>query len=190
MSTSNERTAPPTRKKRHGNGIRNLEAFPLDTGMSMPRRVAAFLDWWAEVHPYDFVGYHEITKAVMGYKKLPRLDTKEVESMKSVVGRAGGLLHEGYKRALVRKRGLGARASVDSADTIRHKAIERSRKVERGIVALAKLDEIIDLKSIPDTAENRPLKQWYQRDVRGIIKQLSTPEFLTKMLPPAQKDEA
>jgi hypothetical protein len=109
--------------------------------------------------------------------------------MKGVVGRAGSILHENYKRALVRKRGLGARASVDSADTIRHKAIDRTKKVERDIVALSKLDEIIDLKSIPDTPENRPLKQWYQRDVRGILKQVSSPEFLAKMLPPAQKDD-
>mgnify|MGYP000323885556 CR=1 FL=1 len=59
---------------------------------------------------------------------------------------------------------------------------------QRDIVALAKIDEIIDLKSIPDTPENRPLKQWYQRDVKGILKQIASPEYLAKMLPPAEKD--
>ena len=63
-------------------------------------------------------------------------------------------------------------------DAIRNKAVERVKKVERDIVALNKLDEIIDVKSIPDTPENRPLKHWYQREVKGILKQVAAPEFL------------
>jgi len=174
--------------KKTGNGSRNLEAFPLDTALSKPQRVAAFLDWWAEHHPYDFAGYHEITKAIEGYKKLPRMDTDEVETMRGIVGRAAKLLHDKYRRELVRQRGLGARATVDSLDAVRNKAVDRARKVERDIVALHRLDEIIDVKSIPDTPENRPLKQWYQRDVKGILKQVATPEFLQRMLPPKQPD--
>lgn len=170
------------------NGHRNIEAFPLDTGLTKPQRAAAFLDWWAHKHPYDFAAYNEILKAIEGYAKLPRMDTEEVEAVRGVVGRAANILHEKYRRGLVRQRGLGARATVDSADTIRHKAVDKSKRIERDIVALAKIDEIIDLKSIPDTAENRPLKQWYQRDVKGILKQIASPEYLAKMLPPAEKD--
>jgi hypothetical protein len=168
------------------NGHRNLEAFPLDTGLSKPQRAAAFLDWWAQKHPYDFAAYNEILKAIEGYTKLPRMDTEEVEQVRGIVGRAASILHEKFRRGLVRQRGLGARATVDSADAIRHKAVDKSRKIERDILALAKLDEIIDLKSIPDTPENRPLKQWYQRDVKGILKQIASPEYLAKMLPPAE----
>lgn len=168
---------------------RDVSKFPLDTELTKPQRVAAFLDWWVRQHPFDFAGYHEITKAVNGYKHLPRLDTEEVVSMQGVVGRSAKILHHQYRRSLVRQRGLGARATVDSADAIRNKAVDRARKVERDIVALATLDEIIDLKSIPDTAENRPLKQWYQRDVKGILKQVSAPDFLQRLLPPKQDDE-
>lgn len=176
-----------TKKPRQG--ARNFGAFPLDMEMSMPQRVAAFLDWWAEHQPYDFAGYHEITKAVNGYKHLPRLETQEVISMQSVVGRASKILHEKYKRALVRRRGLGARGTVDSADAIRHKAVDRARKVERDIVALATLDEIIDLKSVPDTPENRAMKDWYRRDVKGILKQVAAPEFTQRLLPPKQETD-
>lgn len=177
-----------TRKKKI-NGTRNIEDFQLDTAISKPQRIAAFLDWWATEHPFDFAGYHEITKAIEGYKRLPRMDTDEVATTRGLVGRSSKILQEKYKRALVCQRGLGARATVDAADTIRHKAIDRTKKVERDIVALSKLDEIIDLKTIPDTEANRPLKQWYQRDVRGILKQVASPEFLARMLPPAQGDD-
>lgn len=174
--------------RKTGKDNRNIDAFPLDTGLKKPQRIAAFLDWWANHHPYDFVAYNEITKAVEGYKKLPRMDTDEVEHMRELVGRSGKVLQEKYKRVLVRQRGIGARATVDSMDAIRNRAVDRARNVERGIVALAKLDDIIDVKSIPDTAENKPLKQWYQRDVKGILKQVASPEFLAKMLPPKQDD--
>jgi hypothetical protein len=174
---------------KRSNGIRNLAAFPLDTGLSKPQRVASLLDWWAEKQRYDFLGYNEITKAVNGYKHMPRMDTEEVAVMRGLVGRAGKILQKKYKRALVRHRALGARATFDSVDAIRHKAVERTKKIERDIVALSDLDEIIDLKSITDTPENRPLKQWYQRDVKGILKQVASPEFRARMLPPAQKDD-
>ena len=174
---------------RRTNGNRDISGFPLDTGLTKPQRVAAFLDWWAIKHPFDFAAYNEILKAIEGYNKLPRMDTEEVSAVRGITGRAAKVLHEKYKRSIVRRAGLGARATVDSADTIRHKAVDRSRKIERDIVALAKLDEIIDLKSIPDTPENRPLKQWYQRDVKGILKQIASPEYLAKMLPPAAKED-
>ena len=65
------------------NGHRNIEAFPLDTGLSKPQRAAAFLDWWATKHPYDFAAYNEILKAIEGYNKLPRMDTEEVEAVRA-----------------------------------------------------------------------------------------------------------
>jgi len=174
--------------RKHLNGHRNIDAFPLDTGLTKPQRAAAFLDWWATKHPFDFAAYNEILKAIEGYARLPRMDTEEVEGVRSIVGRAADILHEKYRRGLVRQRGLGARATVDSLDAIRHKAVDKARKIERDIVGLSKIDEIVDLKSIPDTAENRPLKNWYQRDVKGILKQIASPEYRAKMLPPSEKD--
>lgn len=174
-------------KKR--NGVRNLDAFKCDMELRMPHRVASLLDFWATAHPYDPLGYNEITKAVNGYRHMPRTDTEEVASMREIVGRASKILQSQYRRALVRHPSLGARATVDSMDTLRHAAVKRVKTVERAIGALNTVDEIIDLKSIPDTAENRSLKHWYQRDARGIIKQLASPEFLAKMLPPAPPEE-
>lgn len=168
-------------------GTRDVGSFPLDTALSKPARIAAFLDWWAQRHPYNFAAYNEILKAVEGYSRLPRMDTEEVEAIRACTGRAEKLLHGKYKRALIRHRGLGARASVDDADVIRHKQSDRAKKVERSIVALARQDEIIDTRRVPDTAENRALKQWYQRDVKSILRQVASPEFLAKMLPPGTK---
>lgn len=173
------------RKKRDD---RDVGAFPLDNALTMPHRIAAFLDWWAKRHPYDFAAYNEILKAVMGYQRLPRLDTEEVEQIRGTVGRAEPILHEKYQRALVRSRGVGARATVDDIDVIRNKQVGRARRVERAIVALAHTGELIDVKRIPDNPANRDLKQWYSRDLNGILKQVSAPEYLAKMLP-KKKDE-
>lgn len=177
---------------RRKNGARNLEDFPLDTEMSKPHRIAAFLDWWAKKAPYDFAMYNEVLKAIEGYKRLPRLDTEEVDSLRGRIGSAERIVHEKYRRAVVRHRGLGVRATVDDVDVVRHKSVDRTRKVERAIVALARQDEIVDVNKIPNTPENRALKQWYNRDVKGILKQIAAPEFLAKMLPPGskEKDEA
>jgi hypothetical protein len=163
--------------------------FPLDNGLTMPNRIASFLDWWATRHPYDFAAYNEICKAVQGYERLPRLDTEEVEQIRGTVGRAEPILHQKYQRALVRNRGLGARATVDDVDVIRNKQGARAKRVERSIVALAHTDELIDTRRIPDSPQNRELKQWYARDVKSILKQVSGPEFLAKMLPPKSKKD-
>jgi len=171
------------------NGIRNLEAFPLDNKMTKPQRVAALLDWWAGKYNYDFLGYNEITKAVNGYKHMPRMENQEVTDMRSIVGRAAKILQEKYKRGLVRHWALGARATAEDMDTIRNNVAAAARRHERSGVALVKLVDIVNVKNIPDTPENRPHRQWVQRDIMGIVKQLSEPNYMARLLPPKKKEE-
>lgn len=170
-------------------GSRSFEGFRVDAELTKPARIAAFLAWWAQQRPYDFAAYNEILKAIMGYAKLPRMDTKDVEAVRDCTGRSEKILHEQFKRALIRHRGLGARASVDDADVIRHKQVDRARQVERSVMRFVRQGEIVDVRRVPDSPENRVLKQWYQRDASNIIKMVSAPEFLAKLLPPASRDD-
>jgi hypothetical protein len=172
--------------QRSSNGTRNLADFPIDLGLSKPQRIAAFLDWWATKHPFDFAAYNEILKAIEGYKRMPRMDTEEVAHLQGRIGSAEKLLQNQYKRALIRQRGLGARASVDSADALDHKQVGRVRTMERAIAAVQRGDELINLKEIPDS----PTKRWYSRDVKVILKQFEAPDALARLLPPAMKEKS
>ncbi len=174
---------------RRSSGDRNIDAFPLDTSLTKPARIAAFLAWWAKQHPYDFAAYNEILKAIEGFKKLPRMDTKDVESVRECTGRAEKILRRDYQRELIRHRGLGARASVDSLDVIQNKQVTKARRMHSAAKSFIDTDNLIDVRSIPDTAAARPWKHWYQRDAGAILKMVNSEEFLGKLLPAAAKDE-
>ncbi len=163
----------------------SISDFHVDPEMRRPARIAAFLHWYAQHQPYVWAGYNEVLQATNGLGYKPRLSNDEVRVIKGAMHRAGQILMETYGRAVISNRGLGIRATVDAADTVRHVATKRAKRAERAIVSLAQVDEIVDVSAIPNTPENKALKQWYQRDVRGILKQVSDAEFLTKMLPPA-----
>lgn len=166
---------------------KDLAAFPLEVKMSMPQRVAHLLDWWAARHPHDFLQYNEITKGVNGTSAMPRMDTKQVEQTRGIVSRSGKTLFKLYQRAIIRKRDLGARASVDAEDVIRHRSVKKSAEIKQSIIALAQLDELVDLNTVPNTSD---VKAWYKKDVRaGFLKQLSAPENLARMLPPPPDEE-
>jgi len=148
-------------------------------------RIAHFLDWWARTMPYDFAGYNEVTKAIEGYKHLPRLDSKDVERTRDTMARARVILRKKFNRDIHPSRGLGVRATVDDFDMVKNVATSRAIRVERSIRNLAETDAMIDTRKIADTAETSPLKNWYNRSVRGILKQVASPEFAAKLLPPA-----
>lgn len=173
-----------------------LRRYPLqelaDSDGNLPgkaARIAHFLDWWAKAMPYDYAAYNEVTKAVEGYKHLPRLDSKDVEQTRSTMARARVILRKHYNRDLHPSRGIGVRATVDDFDMVKNVATNRAIRVERSIRNLAETDAMIDTSKIPDNAATAPLKTWYKRSVKGILKQLASPDFASKLLPPAPGEE-
>ena len=178
--------ATTTKRRKHTD--RNIEAFRLDTKLSKTARIAAFLDFWATEHPLDYAQYNEVLKAIEGYGYTPRLDNEECDKVRSKCHGAGRILRSKYKRELVRHQGLGVRATVDSMDVIRHVQTKRVSKIENAVKAAADTDANVDLKSIPDSPENKPLKDWYKRDMKSLLKQLSSPDVMARMLPPPPPD--
>jgi hypothetical protein len=153
-----------------------------------PRRIAHFLDYWAKVAPYDFAGYNEVLYAIEQRRSMPRLDTKDVWALRQRVYAGKKILRSEYNRDTVSSKGLGVRASVDDEDVLRNVAPRQTVAVERSIRRLAEVDAMIDPKKVKDTAENKALKQWYSRNVRGILKQIASPEFTDKLLPPKPEE--
>lgn len=172
-------------KRRNKDGTRDVSLFPLDTGLKKPQRIAAFLDWWAQRHPYDFSAYNELLKAIEGYKHLPRITSDEVDSIRSRVRSAERILLSKFGRVAIRNRGLGIRASVDDEDMLRNKQVDRVVKIRQSIEKAIDLDKRIDLAKVPNGA----LKNWYIRGgVRGILSQVGSQEQLQKLLPPKPAD--
>jgi hypothetical protein len=188
-------------KKKNGTASRSsrnkmLGQFPIksledDNGElpSWSHRIAFFLHWWAQKMPYDFIGYNEILKAVEKRSSLPRLDTKDVWALRDRLYGAKTVLRRDYKRDTVHLRGMGVRATVDDKDVLLNVAPRQTKVVERSIKRMADVDSMIDLKKVPDSPETRPFKNWYNRSVRGILKQIAAPEFTERLLPPKPDDE-
>ncbi len=175
--------------------VKLLAEFPIDQlkneegalpGWS--HRIAHFLDWWAQTMPYDFVGYNEILKAVENRQSMPRMDSKDVEQLRARMYSAKKKLRAEYGRDTVMMRSMGVRATVDDKDVLLNIAPRQTIAVERSIKRLAETDAMIDLRRIDDNAETRAHKRWYNRSVRGILKQIAAPEFTDKLLPPKPGD--
>ena len=165
------------------------------------RRVALIFDWYAIKNPYDFLNYNELLKCMEGYGHWPRLDNKEVERVRSLISSARGILDREYQhsdgvgtRSLITAADLGARATIDNADRLKHRLPVVGIATERQTRRLTREAEAIDPKSIPDTAEYGPLLK-YLRGVRGLRKQIQAGNYLNLMLPPPlpgaqKKDES
>ena len=160
---------------------RDVSKFPLNIEMSKPQRAAHFLDWWSREHPYDFVGYHELLKAIEGYRHTPKINSEEVQSLRHRSASAERVLLKKYNKVAVRTRGLGIRATVDDEDMLRNKQVGRVMKIRLSIQNAKELDKRIDLSKI----QQGSLKDWYTRGgVRGILNQVGSEEQLAKLLPP------
>jgi len=175
--------------------VKLLGEFPLDQlkdeDGALPgwaHRIAHFLDWWARKMPYDFVGYNEILKAVENRSAMPRMDSNDVEQLRSRMYGAKRKLRAAYGRDTVMMRSVGVRATVDDKDVLLNIAPKQTVAVERSIKRLAETDAMIDLRNVEDSNETRAHKRWYNRSVRGILKQIAAPEFTDKLLPPKPDD--
>lgn len=162
-----------------------VDDFKVDTTLLLPQRVASFLHWGAEKLPRQFFRLNIITKAVMGYARTPRDGSDEVLRMRRTVSASTKFLVADYERSLINDRVLGYRASVDSADTLVHALPGRVSRYRAAATAVQTTVGIIDAKSIPNTAALQPWKQWLDRDVGAVMKQLNDPSYFTKLLPPA-----
>lgn len=168
----------------------DISKFTTDAKLTIPARAAALLDWAAEHYPMQFVAYNVLLKGVMGYGKMPRLDTKEVEQLRAKITRIREILMSDFGRELVTMPGSGCRATVDSADTLKHNVTKRIVKVRLAKQALAKTASLVDPSKVPNTEEYKALKSWFNRDVHDVLKTLTSPEFERKLLVPGTETAA
>lgn len=156
-------------------------------------RIAEFLNWGAEKYPRSVFTYEEITQAIFTLGSLPKVGSKQVQNIRNAVSRARIIMRDKFKRDIVTIKGVGARATVDSADTLTTSVVrevashERSCKKLKETVALINNKELQDLieKAPADLKEDlRTLGDWYSDVLMRYVKRLEQPQAMQALLPP------
>lgn len=176
------------KRKRKKNGALDVKQFQVDPGDAKSRRITSFLLWAAQKHPYEWLPYNVVVQAINGYRRLPRMDSEEVELVKNCMTGVRAQLQE-HARELVSQPGIGIRATVDDADTLKvalPTKVKRFNAAKRAVITTA---SIIDPSAIPDTPENKPWLKWLKTSVKGVIRELESPAFNDKLLPPSSEEE-
>jgi hypothetical protein len=166
---------------------KNSKAFSnyvRDDDLSIPQRVAHFLDWAAINKAGEFVPYNVIVQQILGTKRLPQLAGEEVQRVRRASATVRQTLITKYDREIVSLPGVGVRATFNDADRLANVAPRKARRLDaarRGFMVTA---NAINLNNVPDTPEYAGLKDWMRRDVQTVLKMIGTSSFEQKLLPP------
>jgi len=173
-------------KARKVNGRKELSiaAYQTETKMTITNRAAHYLDWAARNYPQHYTQYNVLLKAIMGYDRMPSLSSKEVERLRNGLGRIRVALSTKYNRELVTQAGIGIRATINDADTLRNILPKKSRRLQSARTSFLGTVKNIDAASIPNTPEMLRLKEWLNRGVKEVVRQIGSKEFEQKLLPP------
>lgn len=175
--------------KKNTNGSIDFQGYNAPTELSPNRRAADALNWAAEKFPYQYAQWNVLLKAIQGYKRLPRLDSEAVIHLKKSATSIRRHLYTHHARVMDSEPGMGIRALVDDADTLRiamPKKFRRLSSAKHGAEAVAAM---IDLGNVPDTEELHHYKKWMKSDVMGILTTLKKANFDRRALPPVRKED-
>ncbi len=164
----------------HASNVLNLLAeYRAPDAMAKCHRLAHFLDWFARKQPKVPIAANLIYRAITGIPRTPRMETPEVDAVKSGMSRAREILKEQYRRGLVSERGLGFRATVDDEDTANTQLRRDARRLvsaHRGMESTAK---IVD----PAKVKNAELRAWVTKAVNPLLKVLDEGDRIHRLLP-------
>lgn len=157
-----------------------LENYKADATLSTPHRIAAFLDWAAQVAPGRPIGYPMITKIVEFCNRTPTEKDHRTVRIKTAVRRASKYLRENYKRGIVAHPGFGVRATTGDEDFARTRFQTDKRRFVSAAKSLDNSRSMIKVSNIKDvdlrnsvSAVNSTFKLLVQHD---ILAKLQLPE--------------
>lgn len=162
-----------------------FSSYVRDDSLSIPQRVAHFLDWAAANKPSEFVPYNVVVQQILGTKQLPRLAGEEVQRVRRASAAVRSALITKYDREMVSLPGVGVRATFDDADRLANVAPRKARRLvaaRRGFMVTA---NAINLDNVPNTPEYAGLKSWMRQDVQSVLKMIGSSSFEQKLLPPS-----
>jgi hypothetical protein len=160
----------------------DFSEYTIDPKWSKAYRVANALDFAATHYPKRAVSYPLLVKAIFGYAKMPKAQSKDVEGVKSCLQRARTILNEKYHRALISVPGFGVRASVDSTDALEQDLPKKAKRLNQARKQFIVGANLIDEKKIP---ANHPMKKWFSTSIHDVRRQIGSLQFEQKLLPPS-----
>jgi hypothetical protein len=166
------------------------DGYEVDTESSMVERTAHALDWAASNYPKQLVPYNVLLKAINGFGFMPRLNSKNVEDLRSSMSRVKKTLRIKYGRGLVSEPGAGVRATVDSADQLRTDVRRAASRHHSSGKALTAAFSLVNLSEVPNTPENKKLIHWAKTGLREQLTQIESPEFKKLLEPITTLEEA
>lgn len=155
--------------------------------MSKTQRIAHFLDWSAMHVPYEIMPYNIILRAIEGYEHTPRAGSQETIALRKVTKGARAQLLKLYSRGMLSEPGVGLRATVDDADMVKTDVAKKSSRVQSAVKSLADSVEKVDTKSESFQGLTTEWKDWFKTNAKDVVKQMASPEYLRKLLPPGSK---
>lgn len=163
---------------------KNGLTYEIPMKFSNTQRAAHFLDWHAKHHPGTFIAYNEILKAITGVGRTPQLKSQEVEHLRKGATSIRKRLYELYGREMIALPGVGVRASIGDGDVLQNVMPKKSVRLQAARASFVRTAAGIDTAKIPNTPEMAPLKAWFGHAIKDVMKQISSPEFERKLLPP------
>lgn len=154
----------------------------LDTKLSLSARTAQALNYAAETAPGVIVPYNVLLQMVMGYGKQPRLNTEEVDKLRSRMTAVAKILHEKYGRGKHSIPGVGVRATVGSADRLTTDVVRKRRAAVSAVGSLARSMAAINIKEVPNTPELKEHREWFNSNSKNILE--SANDLIKRLLPP------
>lgn len=154
-----------------------LADFKPDVKMSLPRRIAQYLDWAAQKAPGRPVSYQMLTKVCEFTPRMPTEKDKRIDTVKRAVKRAKPVLMDEYGRGVVSHPGFGIRATIDSEDVARTQMEVDARRITSAVKAADRTRSLIKMSEIKD----KELKARVGT-VNSAIRVLVSPEVMGKLL--------
>jgi len=143
--------APKHRKrKQHNRGFEPL-------AKSISGRVCEFLVWAAGKRPRSVLPYDEIAAAVLFEHQDTEEDLLSMEfSVRHAVSLARTKCRKQYHCDIITVRGVGLRASIDSADVLQHSVVRATETHRRTGVRLQEAADLVDNEEMPALIKATP----------------------------------
>lgn len=153
-------------------------------GTSLVRRAAHFFDWAADQYPKQYISWAIAYRASTGFWRTSERN-QSVELFRKRGSAIRRILVDEYGREFTTAKGLGARATVGSEDTLKTEGVKKARRLQSAATAATRTAGLIKTSEISDPQWRR----WLRGSLRGVIKEISSSEFEQKLLPPGHGED-